>query len=200
MVRLDKTWKGRSNYARKGYGGRPLILGLAVHYASQSFTISVLRLNDRQDWRDTPHIVIYVVLYPEIHIIYFRTRTHAYYSMSSALILLTYEIENLFVFFSQCYGGNQVGVTYCMGQWGLAKFGDVVGCILSRTPPKTFWWCRSGLVLGNVTWPPPPSAVQNHPPLLQRHQDIYLPQLFIATIKSPLGLTIHYLILQWYRS
>lgn len=56
----------------------------------------VLRLDDRQDLRDTPHIVIYVVLYPEIHIIYFRAWTHAYYAMSSALILLTYDIENPF--------------------------------------------------------------------------------------------------------
>jgi hypothetical protein len=76
---------------------------------------------------------------------------------------------------------------------GLAKFGDVVGCILSRTPlPAKNISVVSVLVLGNVTWPPP--AVENHPPLLQRHRDIYLPQLSIATIKSPLGLTIHYLI------
>lgn len=170
-----------------------------MHYASRSFTISVLRLDDRQDWRDTPHIAIYVVLYPEIHIIYFRSRTYAYYSMSGALILLTYEIENPFIYFSLCYGGNHVGVTYCMGQWGPAKFGDVVGCILSRTPlPAKNISVVSVLVLGNVTWPPP--AVENHPPLLQRHRDIYLPQLSIATIKSPLGLIIHYLILQRYRS
>jgi hypothetical protein len=91
--------EGAFKLCQEGIWRQALILGLAVHYASQSFTISVLRLNDRQDWRDTPHIVIYVVLYPEIHIIYFRTRTHAYYSMSSALILLTYEIENLFIFF-----------------------------------------------------------------------------------------------------
>lgn len=111
---------------------------MAVRYASRSFTISVLRLDDRQDWRNTPHIAIYVVLYTEIHIIYFRTRTFAYYSMSGALILLTYETENQnHVFFYDV----MVAITLALHTvWGDAmgsrQLWGVAGCILFRTPPR----------------------------------------------------------------
>lgn len=87
---------------------------------------------------EIPHILSYMLYCTLEFILYISEHgTHAYYSMSSALILLTYEIENpffFFFFFSQCYGGNQVGVTYCMGQWGLAKFGMllVASCLGPR--------------------------------------------------------------------
>lgn len=130
-----------------------------MHYASRSFTISVLRLHDRQDWRDTPHIAIYVVLYPEIHIIYFRTRTLAYYSMSDALILLTYETENSIFFYYVMVAITLVlhtvwgdGVSATLGCWLL---------VASVSDPAKKHFGGVGLALGNVTWPPP--AVENHP-------------------------------------
>lgn len=133
----------------------------------------VLRLDDRQDWRDTPHIAIYVVLYPEIHIIYFRTWTHAYYAMPSALILLTYDIEILFVFLL-CYGGNHVGcVTYSMGRLGLGNF--VVLLVASCFGPRQKHF---GGVGRSCTGRQRYMATTNRgepPTITQRHQDIYLP-------------------------
>lgn len=88
---------------------------MALHYASRFFTISVLRLDDRQDWRDTPHIAIYVVLYTEIHIIYFRTRTLDYYSMSGVLIPSNLRNRKSHLFF----GNVMVAITLALHTvWG----------------------------------------------------------------------------------
>lgn len=161
-----------------------------MHYASRSFTISVLRLDDRQDWRDTPHIVIYVVLYTEIHIIYFKTRTLAYCSMSGALILLTYETENQnHIFFYAVMVAITLALHTVWGDWVSATLGCCwLHLVLDPTRNISVVLVLYSATLHGLAT----TGRGEQPTVTQRHQDIYLPRLYIATIKSPLGLAIHF--------
>lgn len=86
--------------------------------------------------------------------------------------------------------------------WGAMGLGKHCGVLLVASvldPAKNIQWWQSSTWQRYMATTNPWRTITN-PPLLNVIRTIYLPRLYIATIKSPLSLTIHYLILQMYRS